>query len=414
MATDPNLWQFISADDYKAPQQPASKAVRSNLEDFWERLVRRAQQKPSQEAAEADLDLRSAPGRLLRWIAPEPAWGELAKAALTEALSDWQEQEPQEAGVRAFISFHPDHLPVALARWAEENGLCHIQPPSIQEILSGDLAWLEQWKEDSQCFVFPYLEKSFLRHENGLSLVRHLLDLLWERQSAVVLACDTWAWSYLSHIFAIDAQFASPSVLKPLQGDGLKRWFRELATQSQPVPVQIRASDSGAIILSMKEDEESDEKEESSRQDSSFFAALAARSRGIPPIAWSIWRYSLRIGADAEIEDSAKESALEDALEDKETIWVQGWDQLNLPDVPFQAGSEEAFVLHALLLHNGLSPQILSQILPLSGTGTLATVRRLEDHKLIFRAGDELRIPSLAYPEVRRFLNEEGFAPDVL
>lgn len=66
-------------------------------------------------------------------------------------------------------------------------------PPSADQILHQDISYLEQFTKSDSQFIIPDLEKFFLRHTQGIDLVRRLFDdLFTEKMGRCVIGCDSW------------------------------------------------------------------------------------------------------------------------------------------------------------------------------------------------------------------------------
>jgi predicted transcriptional regulator len=68
--------------------------------------------------------------------------------------------------------------------------------------------------------------------------------------------------------------------------------------------------------------------------------------------------------------------------------------------------------LHNLLLHNGLSQAILSEILPFSPHVITSTARVLKDAGLVEKNQGLWNVSPSGYPIVRQYLNGEGYLTD--
>ena len=93
------------------------------------------------------------------------------------------------------------------------------------------------------------------------------------------------------------------------------------------------------------------------------------------------------------------------------TIWLRaGLKQLEIPPGPNQ---EIAFVLHCLLLHNGLPVDILVELLPLSREVVITTLHLLASASLVEAHNKTWRVSALGYPVVRQFLKSNGYMLDL-
>ena len=72
------------------------------------------------------------------------------------------------------------------------------------------------------------------------------------------------------------------------------------------------------------------------------------------------------------------------------------------------------FVLHTLLLHDGLPGQLLSQVLPFPESQTQGSLQSLRVAGVVARDQDRWRVTAAGYPAVRRFLQSEGYLVDAL
>jgi hypothetical protein len=136
---------------------------------------------------------------------------------------------------------------------------------------------------------------------------------------------------------------------------------------------------------------------------------LAAYSRGIPGIAWALWRQSLL----GEFND---ELSLEEQQEfhqsEATTIWVRPWDDLEHPSLPSDFDRVDAFILHTLLLHGGLPAGLLTNLLSLSATELIRHLYHLQAAGLVEEDAERWLVSPLGYPVVRRFLDNAGYLTD--
>ncbi|MFN2360840.1 MAG: hypothetical protein ABR522_07160 [Marinobacter sp.] len=68
-------------------------------------------------------------------------------------------------------------------------------------MLTGDSAWLETLpKGSTQLWVLPALERCFLRHTNGLDLLRGLMERAFSGEwGPGIIGCDSQALGLLAH-----------------------------------------------------------------------------------------------------------------------------------------------------------------------------------------------------------------------
>lgn len=440
---DDSVWRLTPLRDYRAPQPPAGEAVRSGARELLARLQERVGlrlprwllPRLTDEEPQEDQGIESfhrLPSAVLSRLAPEQPWRETGHSALEQWLGPWLEADSAEAGAKLLIV--PPHGPARamatgwLAAQGDEESVASsmvtLASPTPSAILGGDNAWLSRWQDETGAhLVLPHLEHCFLRHQDGLTLLRRFLDWFWAEQPACLLICDSWAWRYFAQVLDLHTLFPSTAVLAPLEGPALVQWLTALARE-QAAPVIFRNRDNGQEILEVQpnppddaqpaENGQQNDKESGAVGD--FFAQLAARSRGNPQVAWSIWRHSLGSAEPPEEQDLLEEADNDQGL----TVWVQPWDRLELPMVPGDADTAMNFVLHALLLHNGLPQGLLPSLLPLPPAAISQALQRLHNAKLIEQSPSSpsqslyWRVGVLAYPAVRSYLAREGFLVDDL
>ncbi|MCB0114624.1 MAG: hypothetical protein R2873_24190 [Caldilineaceae bacterium] len=406
------IWEFVPLTKFTLPSSTTTEALRLNVVDMWRQFRQRLRQRSDEDdEAFADLDLHSAPDHLLNWMAPEPDWAAQGGESLHALLQPWLDADPEEAGVRTLVCPPPAVCRPMLIEWTRAHDLVLVDPPTPQQILQADERWFDQWPLDrSVRIVLPRLERCFLRHHNGTTLLRLLLERLWETRPPVVVLSESWAWAFLNRTLHVDSVFTHPVTIAAFDEDRLAHWLRRNAAQSSRQFV-FRQSNNGRAVVDAKETPPEHDDKNEDRKRSSFLSDLATRSRGNPGVAWRIWRHSLQVSADDEIDKKAEESAEEDS---GLTIWVRPWAKLTLPQLPPDAGKIEAFLLHALLIHGGMDDHLLVQLLPFSSTDVAHGLQRLNRAELIERNDDGWQIQALGYPTVRSFLNQEGFPLDGL
>ena len=397
-------WHFVRLDHYTRPVEPATKAVREGILGLLDhlRIPERAN-----GAFLVRTDLTSVPAYLMERVAAQPDWTTLA-SALDQALGSWAIEEQPATPIQVVVGAPHSGVPVALAAWAKEMGWRLVVAPSHEQILEGGEAWLEQFSHDPEKpLVIPRFEHLYLRHHAGLSLVRRLLDWLWSTKRRCLIGCDSWAWSYLTQALQIDTLLPHPLTLEPFHYHHLRTWLHELASRSERFGVVFRQTDNGNFVLPPGVNGGNGE----TLEVTDYLKHLAAFSRGIPGVAWVIWRYSLQYEIDEAVEMKAQETAEQDRCL---TMWVKTWSQLELPAPSRPVTQPQLFVLHALLLHAGLTTEGLDQVLPLSTTEMMESIHRLRPAGLIETVGDRIQVTAMSYPLVRKVLFQEGYLVDAI
>ncbi len=393
------LWQYVHVADYKLPSAPVTHNVSKGF-SFLRNLFQNNTREQDTPLI-ADDELKTLPAEQLERIVHVPDWFEAAEALGVE-LEEWLGQENPDQSVIVLIGPPYHGLAEILTAWAEQREWQVLSPPAPEQILNRDDRWLSGLRKKDTPWVFPVLERAYLRHAKGLSVVRDFLDAVSSGQSGRgIIGCDSWAWAFLQHVWR--GRQPTTLTLQAFDQARLSDHFQHLAEAANGRKLQFRQSDNGQYVQPPLDTEVD------SGETSKYLQLLAAHSRGIPGVAWAVWRASLQIGPDAEI---AGEGEAAEGETQYKTVWVTPWHKLNHPAMPVEAGMIEAFVLHTLLLHNGLSRQILQQVLPLSPNQVMETLCRLEAANLLLRRDTIWQVTPLGYPAVRTFLKTNGYLVD--
>ncbi len=425
-------WEYVTLDRFQAPRSSTKVAVHrgfsglvERLKGWWRWLQRRGRQ---EEVAEPVIALemleRIPPSRLDR-IVPEPEWAGVARA-LEAALDGWLASDTPGPRVQVVVGAPHDGTPEAIVAWAQARGWSVIEAPRRDEVLAGGEEWMGRLTGGAdEPVVIPRLEACYLRHHQGLALIRRLVDWLLARRRRCLIGCSSWAWAYLCRAMALGSVFPPPLTLQALDQERLQHWFADLATRSHDTPPAFRQSDNGKWVLPPPAPAEGaggggggDEDSEAKPEISGFMGYLAAHSRGIPGVAWAIWRHGLRLVPDQKEDEGEEDREAREEAQARDahtpTYWVRPWLQIRLPTVPEPPGRDVLFVLHALLLHGRLSARDLSRILPLSDFRILQLLDTLQVRSVLEPVGEEWQVAALGYPAVRQALVQEGYLVDGL
>ncbi|MFH1217209.1 MAG: hypothetical protein V1706_11975 [Pseudomonadota bacterium] len=392
-------WEYIPLADYCFPAAPLTHSARRGIAYFL-RLLQRGGKEGDSPYKDKD-NLQTLPDSQLDRIASLPEW-KSAAGLLDVALREWLTEGKKDQPVVVFVAPPYSARTQIFAEWTERQNCRLLVPPSPEQVLSDDDSWLTDSKGDNRPWFLPALERVYLRHPAGLNLVRRFLDLACSGSLGPgIISCDSWAWAFLAHVWR--GRRPLTMAFQAFDQDRLAACFQELADASECGQLLFRQSNNGRYVLPGPDgDETSDES-------SDFLQFLAAHSRGIFGVAWSVWRAALRIDPDVKMhgrDDAEGRNATH------QTVWVTPWNQLILPSLPSGAGRNEAFVLHALLLHNGLSLDILQQLLSLAPNQVFETVSRLDEAGLVHHDKAIWQVTSLGYPAVRQFLYANSYLVD--
>lgn len=400
----PPLWELIPLAEFKPPSSPAPEAVRSGLHDLWRRL---RGGETANNGEEPDVEMERPSQRLLDWAAPEPDWAATELAGLEAGLRGWLDGAIGSVGVQTIVDPPMGLVGERLERWATEQDYFIITPPTPEQIIADSDEWLNALPLDrEQRLLLPRLEHCFLRHHNGQDLLRRLLDRIDRLHPPLLAVCQSWTWPYLCQTVQIDAVLGAPLTPAPFDDEALHRWLGISAQNASPHPVVFREASNGKTLLEPFAPDSTP-----SSTASAYLKNLAARSRGNPRVAWSIWRRALLAAKDNAVEKKAQEEAKEDV---GYTLWVRPWEQMHLPDLAGSAKSLDGILLYTLLLHGGLARHFLIDLLPFSPGQLLDRLHKLRVAGVLEESGEVWGPTPAGYPAIRRFLEEEGFLVDAL
>jgi hypothetical protein len=417
-AYNQTLWSFIRLGQYTRPPEPTQETVRQGIFGLWDRLGLAKKTGPSF----VEINLSQVPLELLDQLAPIPDWA-AAVPAVSAALKNWLEVAHPETPAQVFVGPSYNGTPQILAHWANERQWRIVDAPTPEEILAGGDDWLAQVDSGADTpLVLTHLEHCYLRHYNGLTLLRRLLEAILSHRRHWLVACDSWAWAYFGQLFKVDAMFPSPWVLQAFDQERLQEWLPELIQGARQTGLVFRQTDNGKFILPpAAADSESEQGMPVQPQPisnlSNFLKFLAAHTRGIPGVAWAFWRHSLYLAMEPEPEgDGAEAEGVKTAGgRAGTTIWVKPWSQLARPTVPsLPERPQLLLVLHALMLHGGLWNRIMPELLPFSPSEIIEYLFLLESAGLVESDQGFWRVTPLGYPAVRQSLQSEGYLTDAI
>jgi hypothetical protein len=394
-------WQAIRLDEFVAPSEPTTEAVRLRLRDWWQQLVQRRAE-PTFDDQPASLT--SAPVDLLDYLLPAPDWETIGSHTLASLCA-----QHDFTASPSLVFVTPPYFTAqqALLKWAERENALILEPPTPEQILQSPEAWLHTWPDQPDMpVVIPALERCYLRHQRGLGLVRTLIETLGHSRRPSIILCNSWAWAFLTHACATNLLTTRPWTPEGLDATQLDRLFAQLIQESGQTHYTFRRADNGKITLRMTPDDDSDYSAE-------YLTHLAAYTLGNPIVAWTVWRRSLLVAADED--NGVKAGAVAEADQDRRRkVWVQTWEKVPRPQLTAPLEDLTAFILHSLLLHNGLSTSLLHRLLPAHPVDLSRALRYLYVAGIVQENTGRWTVTAAAYPEVRRGLLQQGFLVDAL
>ncbi len=379
------LCPFQPLEKYERPLMPAQQSVRLFFTRLWQ-MLRRAEGGPFV----AEAQLKGTRLRKLDAVAAPPSCGPLLDE-LELTVADWVAAGSPTPRTRLFVLPPCDDFGVIEA-WAENKGHPVLEAPTRDSLVSAAPPVVPELDAEG-VIVIPRLERWFLRHRNGLTLVRSLLAAIEARRGHCLVGCNSWAWAFLKHTLGANLLMPEPLIFQRFDGPRLRRWFTELAEAE--AGTAFRLSRNGADVLAA---------DAKGKPEDDYLEKLGAQSLGIPWVAWRMWRASLRTDEEEKRENGDKKKA---GGPGERTLWVMDAPELSLPADHQQ---NALLVLHALLIHDRLTAEELSQVLPVVGETFI--VAALDAAGFVEQTGPEIRCRALAYPAIRRELFAAGFPTD--
>ncbi len=395
-ASGPEILPFQPLGDYAWPSAPAEEAARRLL-----RRLRKTFARGDEPPTMARDRLQRATLEKLDEVVAPPASGPLVRE-LGLTVADWIADPAPKSWLRLVVLPPCDDTRL-VETWARDNGHQVLLPPDRAALTGGapprlpDLPGLD----GQGVLVIPQLERWFVRHRNGLSHVRALLAGLDRLQRHCLIGCNSWAWAFLSKAANADAILPTGLTFQAFDAQRLQRWFTQLAQGDAATDVTFRLSGSGEDVLETDED---------GALKSDFFKKLAARSLGIPWVAWYLWRTGLRSEQEPDERDPDAETA---AGSDDLTLWIAPFQEFTLPP---QREQLSLLILQALLLHGPMTQEEMGHVLP--ATSDLSVLPALVRADFIARRraeeGDQFSCRAAAYPAIRSELSGAGYPMDRL
>lgn len=390
------LWEFVPVAGYEVPRVPA----RSALANAWS-SARRTFLGAGEEAkapVKDEAQLRALQEVRLEHLVPALDW-RAAAAALDKQLETWV-RTPDRPVKFVIGQPHGGHAAI-LRQWGAMRGAAIIEAPDRGEILAGEARMPDGRPVSGRPWVLPNLEHFYLRHARGLSLVREVLEASESgRLGPGVIGCESWAWAYLQYVWAVPRPDAL--TLQAFDGPRLAQLLASGVTSPARQRIRFRNARTGNDILSVPVAVEGVGAE---------IAQLAAHCRGNAGTAIRYWRERLRAEPERDEagpgEDGSEKGAVD---EGEESIWVSAG--MQEPAAFAELDEEIALVLHALLLHGGLPPALLPELLPLSHHQCMAILLRLRNAGLAQCRDERWSVEALAYATVRELLRSRDYLVD--
>lgn len=405
VSEDDAIWTYVSPSEAHVPEPPVEEqfylglsVVRKGLARLralvsGEDVLERAETSDEDRSTEGDGPL---PDALRDRVAPPPDWTK-AVAALDEVLGP--EPEAMETPILVHEPAYHD-APSIVEAWGESQAMTVLEAPARDCLMEEEgAAWVDAQREEGKPWVLPGLERWWLRTPDGLAFVRSLLDAWAEGTlGRGVIGVDRDTWRYLRR--AWPGQASRRIVLRPLSGKVLARWFWRLARQGGAPEGTVEEQRGGGRVLSAPGQESGHAAASltTNESPSTFLRSLAAFSDGDPGVAWALWRRNLRAPSPATTASAVAE--------------VPPWPDVDRPERPNDLERSDLLLLHALVLHGGLTDAALARVTPVDRYERRERLRMLRRTGLLTKADEAWRVTPFGHPVVCGLLRDEAHLSD--
>lgn len=390
-----HLPELIALGDYNAPAMPTEHALRG----AWARLKRRVSGADDAPLLRHD-GLEQASSAAPADIGNSPDCQPLLQA-LDKALGGWSRDSKAQPRLRLLVVPPCDNAGT-LETWARTRGHALLRQPERVDLMGQAPAGPWSDSAGAGLLVIPALEQWFLRQRNGMHALRALLSRLAQSERRCVVGCDSWAWRYIVKSAGADLSLPRPQTFEPFDARRLCEWFSALARDSDGTTATFRLAGNGDDVLACTDDGE---------PCNAFLRQLAARSGGIPWVAWQLWRAGLRVNTgETPLSDRAAKATAGDAR----TVWVVDTDDANDIKLPPSNEDRSLLVLQALLIHAALTAAEIDAVLPATGEPDMLAALLASGHLHRDPEGGRYRVKPAAYPAVRRALLSADFPAGAL
>ena len=381
-----NLPDLIALGDYTAPTMPTEHAFRG----AWNRLKQRVSGPEQPVLHRAGLD--QALLAVIDDVADPPDCGPLLQA-FDAQFGAWSRDGCAQPRLRTLV-VPPCDSSGTLAIWAQTRGHTVLPAPERADLIGPASAGYRPQLTGDGLLVIPRLERWFLREAGGLHALRLLLSQLAGAERRCLVGCDSWAWRFVVKSVGADLALPRPQTFEAFDARRLRDWFATLAHDKEGATVTFRLARNGDDVLACND---------SGEPRNAYLRQLAARSGGIPWVAWHLWRAGLKVSAGEEPPSGRAAGA---TAADARTVWVVDVDDIALP---LSNEDRSLLVLQALLIHGALTSAEIDAVLPTTGEpDMLPALLRLGYLRREPGSGRH-RIRPTAYPAIRKALQAAGF-----
>ena len=390
------LWEFISLDEYTLPTVLIHKSA-SKAWQFFQKIFRR--KNVLDGPIKKEYNFYSMPQVQLANLVPSLLWEDVA-AALDTKLHEWILSDCSKRSIKFFIgqTFSGHNEIVSLL--GKRHQAVEIKLPSIEQILSNEKSWFDNWPASENLWVLPKLERCYLRHAKGLNLVRQLLSLAVSGHLGKgLIGCGSWAWAYIQRIFLLPQ--ADAITLQAFDAKRLQSLIYDLMKSELNADIYYNSGSNDQEIANKSLEEKQLQKE---------FEELAAYCRGNVAIAITYWRNRLRYEPDENEPDENKMKIKTGETKSRGHLWITAMPPE--PELPVGNNDEFCILLHTIMLHHGLPDSLVGELLPFSEIRCRGILGQMEQAGIVYFDNSCWQVSEMAYIAIRKLLNAHGYLTD--
>ena len=359
---------FVTLSSYARPQPQGRNVLERMARDLWNKV--RGSDSDASTLLEGYTPIGSSEQKK---VSPPPAYASL-KHDLTLRMNSWL-SNPDAAETTRLIIYPPTDNARFMRDWARERDVILFDPPERKAFDTQVAERIAEVQREG-VVVIPDLQRYFLRSVGHMDGIRRLLVAVCDTPYRVVLGCNSFGWQFL--VKALDAQHLLPTatVSQAYNGEELRKWLHRSVRAGG---YTVHGTDTGGDLFA--------------EGNVGWFNRLSYLSYGIPWVAWAYWRRSLFVSPEG----------------NPKQLWAN---MATPPAFPSNDARESLLVLHALLVHGGMTGDDLAEVLPLAGEGT--AVAMLRRRGFVEDVDGRWCVTPFGYPSVRAQLALAGYPGDGL
>lgn len=281
---------------------------------------------------------------------------------------------------RPFLNYQRSPEPLKVMKQVAQ-ALAPFSPPAEDR----EGAVLDKATGCRQVVVIPALEQCFLRCIHGWTSIEDLQKrIVQDRSRFWIIGCSTWAWAFLDRVCHIGAYLEQSQRFPKLSPKDLREWLSPLLKEAVMVMDAPRSAG----------------KPKETGDRTAYWKDLADLSEGLSTIAAELWLRS--VGIREEDLPQAEDAALAPG----DLLLC-----LQKPFLPRLASLSQAdrYLVHAVLLHGGLTQQQLAVSLGDSDTEVRSRVQVLRRARVLQQQDGVLTLRPGHFPRLRTELKSNNF-----